>query len=210
MGDTLAIALSVIFTAFVLIALAIVAYFLRKQYRRSADLRATFIPHRRASGDDDSVDIMLFQPATTMGHYHHAQESYVCALFPHVVALLKACKTLTHQLLAATIQSSDEDGLVTGSLDSIIAASSPVADQADLLTQAMYPPIEEDDVTEAAVSIVKSIDHFVQVVKANTDSQRLPMLDTLCRNVIKEYTSLIKAIDVYRRRLEILDEERDV
>eukprot|EP00049_Salpingoeca_infusionum_P001392 m.47990 g.47990 ORF g.47990 m.47990 type:complete len:103 (-) comp11004_c0_seq3:2917-3225(-) len=46
--------------------------------------------------------------------------------------------------------------------------------------------------------------------RANTDSQRLPMLDTLCRNVIKEYTSLIKAIDVYRRRLEILDEERDV
>lgn len=131
----------------------------------------------------------------------HTRASFI---IPHGLALLRTCKSLTHQLLACVIDgastaSTDSSrSLVTGSIDAIIEASKSISPQVDDLTKVLYPPIDAELMLTAATALVSAIEHLVMVTRRNCNPERLRWLDGLTDAVVRNFEALRDSVEFYQ------------
>merc|ERR1711907_391030 len=147
--------------------------------------------HRARSYQLDSRSRGVVHAADTDGEF----------IIPHVVELMRTCKTLTHTLLSRCIGDSGRKGeqlLVTGSLDEILAASDPIKHKSDQLTEAMYPPMAIDRVVTLATALVHAIDGLVSTAKRNCTEQGLAWIDPQCATVLGVFKTLCMRVDRLR------------
>jgi len=224
MSQTGLILLGLLIGAFILAVAGIVIYMCRKNRHTSTNLtrwdKLIMYPENDKKRDEDnSVEEKpdriptLFDKAAMKNSLGtrpsnkdrpeietNDMESHASFIIPDALQLLRTCKSLTHRLMATVIDGTSKDrsrNIVLGNLDEIIASAKLVSPAVDVLTKAMYPPIDEQTILTTATDLVTAVEDLVQTTKDNTRG-KMSWLDTMVAGLLHDFKTLVDSVQKYR------------
>eukprot|EP00045_Choanoeca_perplexa_P022665 m.10199 g.10199 ORF g.10199 m.10199 type:complete len:200 (+) comp9611_c0_seq2:220-819(+) len=183
-SEVLALSLGAVLGGFALIAIAIVAWFLRKHHRN----RASLTERIRGNGNrhrDARNRTLLLNPVFD-------DEFLDVDVIPDVVALLRSCKLLSQRLMSTMLQ---EASVVRDHhVQRIVEVSKLIGPRAAALAESMYSP-DEAVIIRHATALVTSIDQLVSTAKACCEQVNIPWLDDLAVVVLADFRRLALSVD---------------
>eukprot|EP00730_Choanoeca_flexa_P003604 TRINITY_DN11451_c0_g2_i1.p1 TRINITY_DN11451_c0_g2~~TRINITY_DN11451_c0_g2_i1.p1 ORF type:complete len:198 (+),score=39.56 TRINITY_DN11451_c0_g2_i1:213-806(+) len=180
--EVLAISLGAVLGGFALIAIGIVACFLRKHHQSRTLMHDHLLNEMHHS---NNTRTMQLNPV-------YDDDFADVDVIPDVVNLLKSCKSLASRLVSTVLQ--ELSVASNASAQAMLDAAHLIGPRAAALTDAMHSP-EETAIIRHATLLVSAIDQLVRAAKRCCPSSTMPWLDTFAVGVIADFRRLALSVD---------------
>eukprot|EP00052_Salpingoeca_macrocollata_P006453 m.53798 g.53798 ORF g.53798 m.53798 type:complete len:199 (+) comp15444_c0_seq1:78-674(+) len=163
--EEVALALSIIFGTFFVVAVSIIVYFIVKHYRRSYSVSARYESRGAWKG------------TSPLANETERDGSLASFLVPLGVELLRSCKSVANRVTSIAIdecsRSQRQEPLSDEHVVDITEAAKALSPRVDELAESVYPPVVGSQVLSAAQALVNAVDELVFVARKFCPPEKL-------------------------------------